>query len=118
MQVLSGLTQNEIEKITDSLYQSKFRARQIHNWIYLKSAKSIDDMTDLRNYIADVLDAPKPALAYIRTIRKEIGSLTEMPARYKPVDDEPWHSRSVRRLLVKNSFVYYRMMKVHGRSIS
>ena len=47
MYVLTGLTQEEIEKITDELHQSKFRARQIHNWIYLKSAKSIDEMTDL-----------------------------------------------------------------------
>ena len=47
MQILTGLSQKEIEKITDELHQSKFRARQIHNWIYLKSAKDIDDMTDL-----------------------------------------------------------------------
>lgn len=47
MKILSGLTLNEIEQITDELKASKFRARQIHNWIYLKSAKSIDEMTDL-----------------------------------------------------------------------
>lgn len=47
MQVLSGLTLKEIEKITDTLHASKFRARQIHNWIYLKSVKDIDEMTDL-----------------------------------------------------------------------
>ncbi len=47
MQILTGLSQEEIEKITDELHQSKFRARQIHNWIYLKSAKNIDEMTDL-----------------------------------------------------------------------
>ena len=47
MQILSGLTLDEIEKITDALHASKFRARQIHNWIYLKSVKSIDEMTDL-----------------------------------------------------------------------
>lgn len=47
MEVLSGLTQAEIEKITDELKASKFRARQIHNWIYLKSVSSIDEMTDL-----------------------------------------------------------------------
>jgi 23S rRNA (adenine2503-C2)-methyltransferase len=45
--VLTGLTLSEIEKITDSLHASKFRARQIHNWVYLKSAASIDDMSDL-----------------------------------------------------------------------
>ncbi len=47
MIVLSGLDLHEIEKITDELKASKFRARQIHNWIYLKSVKSIDEMTDL-----------------------------------------------------------------------
>ncbi len=47
MYTLSGLTLKEIEQITDDLHASRFRARQIHNWIYLKSAASIDDMTDL-----------------------------------------------------------------------
>ena len=47
MKILSGLSLVEIEKITDELHASKFRARQIHNWIYLKSVKSIDEMTDL-----------------------------------------------------------------------
>ncbi len=47
MYILSGLTLDEIEKITDELHASKFRARQIHNWIYLKSVSSIDEMTDL-----------------------------------------------------------------------
>ena len=47
MKILSGMSLDEIEKITDKLGASKFRARQIHNWIYLKSAATIDDMTDL-----------------------------------------------------------------------
>ncbi len=47
MKILSGLSLKEIEEITDSLGATKFRARQIHNWIYLKSVKEIDEMTDL-----------------------------------------------------------------------
>lgn len=47
MKVLSGLSLSEIEEITDLLGASKFRARQIHNWIYLKSVNAIDEMTDL-----------------------------------------------------------------------
>ena len=58
MKILSGLTLEEIEKITDELKASKFRARQIHNWIYLKSVKSIDEMTDLsvkfREHLKDI----------------------------------------------------------------
>ena len=48
-----------------------------------------EDLFELRNYIADVLLARDTARNYIRTIRKEIATLSEMPARYKPVDDEP-----------------------------
>ena len=47
MEILSGLNLEEIEKITEVLGASKFRARQIHNWVYLKSVKEIDEMTDL-----------------------------------------------------------------------
>ncbi|MBQ8668720.1 23S rRNA (adenine(2503)-C(2))-methyltransferase RlmN [bacterium] len=47
MKILSGLSLKEIEEITDALGATKFRARQIHNWIYLKSVKEIDEMTDL-----------------------------------------------------------------------
>ena len=68
-----------------------------------------DDLVGLRNYIADVLLASDTARSYIRTIRKEIASLSELPARYKPVDDEPWHSRGVRRIIANNFFVYYRI---------
>ena len=70
---------------------------------------AIDDLTELRNYIADVLLAPDTALNYIRTIRREIGGLARMPARHKRVDPEPWHSRGVRKIIVKNFYVYYRI---------
>ncbi len=68
-----------------------------------------EDLVELRNYIADVLLARDTARNYIRTIRKEIGSLSELPARYMPVDDEPWHSRGIRRIMANNFFVYYRI---------
>lgn len=45
--ILSGLQQKDFEDLTEKLNASKFRARQIHNWIYLKSVSSIDEMTDL-----------------------------------------------------------------------
>lgn len=45
--ILSGLSQEDFDKIAQDLKASKFRARQIHNWIYLKSVNSISEMTDL-----------------------------------------------------------------------
>lgn len=45
--ILSGLKQEDFEKVALDLKASKFRARQIHNWIYLKSVSSIEEMTNL-----------------------------------------------------------------------
>ena len=55
MEILSGLNLEEIEALTSALGASKFRARQIHNWIYLKSVKEIDEMTDLSKKFRDEL---------------------------------------------------------------
>ena len=75
---------------------------------------AIRDLTELRDYIADVLLAPETALAYIQTIRREIGGLARMPARNRCVDQEPWHSRGVRKINVKNFYVYYRIDEPAG----
>ena len=67
------------------------------------------DLWELRNYIADVLMAPDTAISYIRSIRREIAALSELPARYKSVDEEPWHSRGIRNMISNNFYVYYRI---------
>ena len=70
---------------------------------------AVADLIELRDYIAGTLSAPETALKYIRTIRREIGTLSEMPGRIKTIAEEPWHSRGLRRLIVKNFIVYYRV---------
>lgn len=65
------------------------------------------DLMELRNYIADALLAPETARSYVQAIRREIETLSVMPARYKLLDEEPWHSGGIRRLIAKNFFVYY-----------
>ena len=47
MLILSGMNLEEIELLATDMGASKFRAKQIHNWIYSKSVSSIDDMTNL-----------------------------------------------------------------------
>lgn len=44
---LSGLKLNELEDIAMNMGATKFRAKQIHNWIYSKSVSTIDEMTNL-----------------------------------------------------------------------
>ena len=45
--ILAGMTLTELEDLMVELKATKFRAKQIHNWIYTKSINSIDDMTNL-----------------------------------------------------------------------
>ena len=74
MRILSGLNLKEIEEITDSLGATKFRARQIHNWIYLKSVKDIDEMTDLSVKFRDEL--------------KKIAQVTDIKIKVKQVSTD------------------------------
>ncbi len=45
--VLSGMNLEQLTKFTESIDESKYRAKQLHNWIYLKSVSDFDSMTDL-----------------------------------------------------------------------
>jgi 23S rRNA (adenine2503-C2)-methyltransferase len=47
MITLAGLKLNELEQLMEDFGATKFRAKQIHNWIYAKSVNSIDEMTNL-----------------------------------------------------------------------
>ena len=47
MITLSGLRLKELEDLAEQMGATKFRAKQIHNWIYAKSVSTIDEMTNL-----------------------------------------------------------------------
>jgi len=54
---LSGKSLPELEQFVAELGLPKFRAKQIHTWIYAKWAHSFDEMTDLSQEIRDRLKA-------------------------------------------------------------
>ena len=45
--ILSGMSLEDLVEFTNSIDESKYRAKQIHNWLYLKSVSTIDEMTDI-----------------------------------------------------------------------
>lgn len=65
------------------------------------------DLFEIRNYIADNLLVPDIAQNYIRTIHKEINKLTYMASSFAPIDEEPWHSIGIRKIIAKNFYIYY-----------
>ncbi len=71
--ILSGLNQEELDGLVTKLGASKFRARQIHNWIYLKSVSSIDEMTNLsKDFRVQLEDIAVLSSAKIKT--KQVSS--------------------------------------------
>ena len=58
-------------------------------------------------YISKVLMVPETAKAWADHLEKEIGGLVLLPERNPLVDREPWKSRRIRKMTVKNFLVYY-----------
>lgn len=71
--VLSRMSLSELEEFCLSIGQSKFRARQIYNWIYLKSVKTIDDMTDLSKKFREELKE-LAVVSGIKIAKKQVSS--------------------------------------------
>jgi len=65
-QHLLGMTRSELESMFTDMGQKPFRARQIMQWVYGRSIRSLDEMTDLsadlRRSLADRLDLSLPEI--------------------------------------------------------
>ncbi|MCC8121106.1 MAG: type II toxin-antitoxin system RelE/ParE family toxin [Oscillospiraceae bacterium] len=68
---------------------------------------AFNQMAEIRDYVAYDLLNPNAAKNLIQQIRTEVMGLNQMPERFRPVDEEPWGNRGVRKLLIKNFFAYY-----------
>ena len=58
-------------------------------------------------YISKVLQAPAVAKHWANRIKKELASLSTMPARYPLTEEEPWHTEGIHKMSVENFLVYY-----------
>ncbi len=72
-------------------------------------------LREIKAYITEMLRAPGTANNTISVLKKEIKSLSEMPERIKLTDEEPWRSEGVRRMRVKNYFVYFWIDEENGK---
>lgn len=75
---------------------------------------AVYDLLVLRDYVAFTLCAPRSALSLIRKIRADIDSLHLMPERIKKIEEEPWHSKDIRRMFSNNFYIYFRIDERSG----
>lgn len=73
------------------------------------SVQARNDMLEIWDYIVTELQNPIAAGNLIDEIEKGIKFLATMPKQYKIVDIEPWRSQEIRKVRVKNFYVYYKI---------
>ncbi len=68
---------------------------------------AVAQMQEAVIYISKVLQASTVAKHWAARIKKELASLSTMPARYPLTEEEPWRTEGVRKMSVENFLVYY-----------
>ena len=71
------------------------------------TAKARDDLKDIYEYIAFNLQEPLTAGKMYNNIITAVHTLENFPMRNALYENEPWRSRGLRKLPVKNFIVFY-----------
>jgi addiction module RelE/StbE family toxin len=66
-----------------------------------------EQMAEIVDYISNELCVPDAANNLLKKMESSIMSLSEFPERYQLIDEEPWRTEGVRKLLVNNFLIYY-----------
>ncbi len=71
------------------------------------TAQAIRQIEETVQYISKLLLEPETARKWADTLQREIEKLDSMPSRYPLTEEEPWHTKGIRKMPVKNFLVYY-----------
>ena len=66
-----------------------------------------EHMQEIVKYISGELFAPDAASKLLDEFQSSIEGLAEMPERYSLVDEEPWRTEGMRKIIVKNFLIYF-----------
>ena len=69
--------------------------------------QALEQMREIIHYISYDLMAPLAAENLLNGLKAAITKLEVMPKRYSLIEEEPWRSEGVRKIVVKNFLVYY-----------
>ena len=74
---------------------------------------ALQQMQEITRYISATLQSPTNAKAWLGRMKRELASLSSMPARIPLTDEEPWHSEGIHKMVVKNHLVYFWVDTAH-----
>ena len=68
---------------------------------------ALEQLQEITQYISATLRASDTAQRWLTKMKKEMKSLSYLPARFPLTDEEPWHSQGVHKMIVGNHFAYF-----------
>lgn len=71
------------------------------------TSQAQEQIRQIVHYIRFTLQSPGAAMKMLDTLEREIASLSSFPNRVPLTNEEPWHSRGIHKLPVKNHLVYF-----------
>ena len=69
--------------------------------------QALEQMRAIVHYISYDLIAPEAAENLLNDLKSAIMKLAVLPKKHSLIDEEPWRSEGVRKIVVKNFLVYY-----------
>jgi len=64
-------------------------------------------LDEILYYITVKLHNPDAADAFADQFDEEVSKLSKNPEKHRPIDEEPWGSEGVRKIVIKNYYVYF-----------
>lgn len=71
------------------------------------TSQAEEQIQEIIHYITNELKAPDLALHLLDALEDSFSSLIHFPQRVTLIEEEPWHTRGIHRLPVKNFLVYF-----------
>lgn len=69
--------------------------------------QALEQMKEIVHYISNDLMASDAADNLLDKMKSEITKLSCFPKKYALIDEEPWRTEGVRKIVVKNFLIYY-----------
>ncbi len=76
-------------------------------YIVKTTSQAEEQIQEIVHYIVLELKAPEAALHLLDTLEDAFTSLAQFPQRVALVAEEPWYTKGIHRLPVKNFLVYF-----------
>ena len=69
--------------------------------------QALEQMKEIMHYISNDLMVPDASNNLLDKIKAEIMKLSCFPKKHALIDEEPWRTEGMRKIVVKNFLIYY-----------